>query len=56
MRKSDIKMNTLPNCEDYRTLLHKAVEKFHISFENARMKYGRFTYQNWENLFNRKTA
>ena len=43
-------LNVLPNCEDYRILLHKSVEKFNISFENARMKYGSYTYQQWENL------
>jgi len=43
--------NTIPKVEDYRILLHKAVEKFNISFENARMKYGRYTYQQWEELF-----
>jgi hypothetical protein len=55
MRKSDIKMNALPNCEDYRILLHKAVKTFNISFENARMKYGKFTYQDWENLLTKKS-
>jgi hypothetical protein len=42
--------NTLPTVEDYRVLLHKAVEKFHISFEKARMTYGRYTYQQWDEL------
>ena len=51
MATFDKKMNTLPKVEDYRILLHKAVETFNISFENARMKYGKFTYQDWENLF-----
>lgn len=48
--------NILPNCEDYRILLHKAVEKFNISFDNAREKFGKFNYQDWENLFNSKNS
>ena len=47
-------LNKKPTVEDYRILLHMAVEKFHISFDNARMKYGRFTYQEWENLLTEK--
>jgi hypothetical protein len=47
-------LNTLPTTEHYRTLLYKAVEKFHISFKNARMKFGSYTYQQWENLLNSK--
>jgi hypothetical protein len=48
-------LNVLPKVEDYRILLHKAVEMFNISFENARMKYGKFTYQDWENLLTKKS-
>jgi|688.fasta_scaffold37842_15 hypothetical protein len=47
--------DSLPTVADYRILLHKAVETFNISFENARMKYGKFTYQDWENLLTKKS-
>lgn len=42
--------DTIPSVEDYRILLHKAVEKFNISFDKARESYGRFTYEQWNEL------
>lgn len=46
--------NTIPSVEDYRVLLHKAVEKFNIPFDKAREMYGRFTYEQWNKLLKQK--
>lgn len=48
MRNSD----TLPSCQDYSNFLIKAVFNFHIDINTARSKYGKFTYKQWNELFN----
>jgi len=42
--------NMLPKIMDYTNFLNKAIEKFNISIEEARTKYGRYTYKQWEEL------
>ena len=42
--------NSLPPCRLYGTFLEIAVEKLHISKDEARNKYGLYTVQQWETL------
>ncbi len=45
--------NLLPKTADYTMFLTKAVYKFKIDFEEARNKYGKFTYRQWKELLNK---
>jgi len=40
----------LPTCTDYSFFLDKAVEKLKITKDEARDKYGKFTYGQWKDL------
>lgn len=40
----------LPTCSHYSHYLSKAVEKFKISIDEARSKYGQYTYGQWRDL------
>jgi hypothetical protein len=40
----------LPTCQDYANFLQLAVMKFKISTEQARKKYGLFTYEQWKEV------
>lgn len=40
----------IPTCNDYSNFLVKASIKFKISINEARTKYGLFTYNQWINL------
>lgn len=44
------KWDLLPTCTEYAYFLDKAVEKLKISIEEARNKYGLFTYGQWKEL------
>ena len=45
--------NTIPTCLDYSNFLNQAVLKLKISKSEARRKYGRYTYEQWQKLLNR---
>ena len=40
----------LPTCYDYKKFLEEAVLKFDISINEARKKYGLYTYGQWQEL------
>jgi hypothetical protein len=40
----------LPTCTDYSFFLGKAVEKLKITIDEARSKYGQYTYGQWKEL------
>lgn len=42
--------NILPTCYDYKKFLNEVVLKFKISIEEARKKYGLYTYGQWQEL------
>jgi hypothetical protein len=42
--------NLLPTALDYGVFLQQAASKFNISVNEARGKYGLFTYQQWDEL------
>ena len=42
--------NILPTCYDYKKFLNEAVLKFDISINEARKKYGLYTYGQWQEL------
>ena len=42
--------NKLPSCLDYDIFLNKAASKFNISTNEARDKYGLYTYEQWQKL------
>ncbi|MBP7846041.1 MAG: hypothetical protein KA007_01245 [Candidatus Pacebacteria bacterium] len=44
------KKDFLPTCTEYAYFLDKAVEKLKISKDEARDKYGSFTYGQWKEL------
>ena len=46
MKKQDM----LPSCSDYSVLLNKAHLKFKITLDEARNKYGLYTYSQWNEL------
>jgi len=52
--KYDIRLwlgsDILPTCEDYKRYLDEAVKQLKISREEARSKYGKFTYKQWKQL------
>jgi len=43
-------VNRIPSCDDYSGLLDLAVAIFHISKDEARHKYGLYTYFQWKLL------
>ena len=43
-------LNTIPTSMDYSNYLYRAVAKFNIDVNQARNKYGTFTYKEWEEL------
>jgi hypothetical protein len=43
-------LNTIPSSMDYSTYLYRAVSKFSIDVNQARNKYGTFTYKEWEDV------
>ena len=45
-------VDLLPLCLHYAELLQKATEKFSISMEEARKRYGVYTYKEWNALLN----
>ena len=44
------KVGVLPTCEHYGELLGLAVARLGISREEARKRYGRYTYAEWADL------
>ena len=42
----------LPTCIDYACFLKQANLKLNISIENARNKYGKYSYKQWNKLLN----
>lgn len=44
--------NLIPTCQDYSRLLMRAVDKFKITIEEARDRYGLFTYGQWQEVLN----
>lgn len=44
------KVGVLPTCEHYGELLGLAVARLGISREEARERYGRYTYAEWADL------
>jgi hypothetical protein len=42
----------LPTITDYGFYLSKAMTKFNIGIDEARSKYGQFTYGEWKTLLN----
>lgn len=44
------KRDLLPTCNEYAHFLDKAVEKLKITRDEARNKYGLFTYGQWKEL------
>ena len=49
-KQQDVKKDFLPTCTEYAFFLGKAVEKFKISIDEARSKYGLLTYGQWKTL------
>jgi len=47
--------NKLPSCLDYDIFLNKAASKFNISTNEARDKYGLYTYEQWQKLLKNKS-
>ena len=45
----------LPTCYDYKKFLNEAVLKFDISINEARKKYGLYTYGQWQKLLKNKS-
>jgi hypothetical protein len=45
-------LNVLPTVSDYTNYLNKVVNKFNISINEARNRYGKLTYKQWNNLLN----
>lgn len=45
-------LKKLPTCKHYGEFLAQAVQKINISINEARAKYGQFTYKQWYNLLN----
>lgn len=45
-------MDCLPTVRDYRALLDEVCEKEGIRINEARNKYGRYTYAEWDKLLN----
>lgn len=50
MKFSSVIREKLPTCGDYGKLLCYACEKFHITDNQARDRYGLYTYGQWEKL------
>lgn len=46
------KLNSLPTCLDYSNFLDRAMNRFKITRDEARHKYGQFTYDQWNKLLN----
>ncbi len=44
------KLDKYPTSMDYSNYLYRAVAKFNIDVNQARSKYGMFTYKEWEEL------
>ena len=42
--------NKLPTCADYKNFLNQAILKFNISIDEARNKFGLYTYGQWQKL------
>jgi hypothetical protein len=52
-RKSEeAKKNNPPSCTEYDFFLNKSVEKLKISIDEAKSKYGQYTYGQWKELLN----
>jgi len=58
--KYDIKLwlgsDILPTCSDYKQYLDEAVKMLKISRDEARSKYGQFTYGQWKQLLIKPTT
>lgn len=46
------KWDKLPPCSAYGSFLSAAMTKFNLSIDEARSKYGQFTYGEWKTLLN----
>lgn len=44
--------NLLPTVEQYRIFLYSASEKFNLSLNECRDKFGKYTIKEWETLLN----
>jgi len=42
----------IPTVADYTEYLKRVVKKFNISIDEARDRYGKLTYKQWNNLLN----
>ena len=50
MKQEETKSDCLPTCTDYAHFLDAAIEKLKISRDEARAKYGQYTYRQWKEL------
>lgn len=49
-KQEEARKDLLPTCTDYSFYLDKAVEKMKITKDEARSKYGQYTYGQWKQL------
>lgn len=49
-KQQEAKKDFLPTCTEYAHFLGKAVEKLKITMDEARNKYGSYTYGQWKEL------
>ena len=47
-KQQEAKKDLLPTCQEYSFFLDKAVEKLKITIDEARSKFGQFTYGQWK--------
>jgi hypothetical protein len=47
-KQQEAKKDLLPTCQEYSFFLDKAVEKLKITIDEARSKFGLFTYGQWK--------
>lgn len=49
-KQQEAKKDLLPTCTEYAYFLQKAVEKLNVTIDEARSKYGLFTYGQWKEM------